>query len=163
MRWDAFDDPTDTDIQAFLQRLPPTLTKLELFPPSHFGYIRDDLNIEHLGMTSCTALDVLMLFQRLKPRREDQYVVKPLPRLKCLMIGEGDDSLDYLGGAYSIAALGMLDGRLDHSNQAFHLDMPSVHIEWLPEVRERLAQLVESGFDIRINERVECYSFPSSA
>jgi hypothetical protein len=152
MRWNAFDDPTDNNIQAFLNRLPSTLTELELFPPSHFGFIRDDMNIEHLSMVACTSSDLMAVFRKLRPRWEEQRLVKPLPRLKRLTIGEGNEDLNNLDGSYSIAVWEMLDKRLDRFNNNFCLDMPSVHIDWLPEVRMRLGELLQAGFDLQIHE-----------
>lgn len=152
MRWNAFrfNDPNDTHIQAFLHRLPLTLTEVELFPPSHFGYIRDDMNIEHVSLDHCRGQDLLSVLRKLKPRWDGKRVIKPLPRLRRLTIGEGDEELDHLDGSYSIAVWEMLDQRLDPFGFSFCLDMPTVHIEWLPEIRMRLAELSQAGFDVQI-------------
>ncbi|KAJ3572706.1 hypothetical protein NP233_g2907 [Leucocoprinus birnbaumii] len=152
MRWNAFwfEDSSDIHTQAFLGRLPQTLTELELFPPSHFGFIRDDMNIDHVSLQQPSAVDFLAVLRKLKPKRNGQKLDIPLPRLRKLTVGEANEDLNHLDGTYAIAVMEMLEGRLDISNPSFCLDMPCVLIEWEPSVRGRLAQLLSAGFDIQI-------------
>lgn len=156
LRWFSRLDPTEGRLEAFFNRLPPTLTKLELFgTPSHINYIRDDSTIEHLSLTYCSAQEVLALFQRLRPRWQDLRMVKVFPRLKELIIGEGDSDLEYLPAAYSIAVQDMLVGRLDEHNNSFHLLFETTEVEWLSGVKARLRELKHAGFDLRVLEEFE--------
>ncbi|KAF9445489.1 hypothetical protein P691DRAFT_777536 [Macrolepiota fuliginosa MF-IS2] len=149
-------DPTECNSQEFYNRLPPTLTKLELLTPSHVNYVRDDSNIEDLRMLYCNTEEVFQLFQRLRPIWRDGKLVKTFPRLRKLTIGEGGDDLDLLPVSCSIAVLEMLEKRLDSSTNSFHLVLETSEVDWLPEVEGKLKELKQAGFDLKI---IECGAY----
>ncbi len=128
---------------------------------SHLEYFCDDSNIENLVLNSCTTRDINTLFRKLRPRLQGGETVKPLPRLKRVILGHEVQNentmtrLRTLAPSYSTTLVEILEQRLDRSNSSFTVETDLTGFGWTPDTQARLRELNSKGYDIQFIDRFE--------
>ncbi|KAJ3563179.1 hypothetical protein NP233_g9110 [Leucocoprinus birnbaumii] len=164
LRWEANHQPLG-DAEAFFNRLPTTLTKIDLRSSSCLQYLPLDSSVEQLTLHNCIELHLRAFLESLREKLSQASDCRPLmafPRLTRLSLA-GCILRQFPHGGV------VMGNFLDHKRLIplfvsamesrrvegveFALDMLSgISAHWEPMIQERLREMVAGGFNLKIRE-----------